>query len=367
MDKIITLPLLTQYDGLIKEYIASSISGLVDSAPETLDTLNELAAALGDDPNFATTISSQIGEKLSTSTYNADKATFALKSQLSSYLTTSAASSTYLTKEAASSTYQPKGNYLTSVSWSQVSGKPEFATVATSGSYDDLTDKPTIPSLAGYATQSWVQGLGYMTKTTADGLYQAKGSYLTSVNLATISDLHANWDALLKATPSVHVTRWPSASEVDGLATVATSGSYNDLKNKPAAYSLPTASSSTKGGILLGYGENGKNYPVELDGESRAYVNVPWTDSNTAYTAGTGLSLSGNTFSVKLGYTTSNKNYKVSADSSGNLYVNVPWTDNNTTYNVATQSTNGLMSSSDKTKLDGMTAASSSDITALFD
>ena len=37
------------------------IAGLVESAPETLDTLNELAAALGDDPNFATTISNQIG------------------------------------------------------------------------------------------------------------------------------------------------------------------------------------------------------------------------------------------------------------------------------------------------------------------
>lgn len=367
MDKIITLPLLTQYDGLIKNYIASSISGLVDSAPETLDTLNELAAALGDDPNFATTIAGQIGEKLSTSTYNADKATFALKSQLSSYLTTSAASSTYLTKEDASDTYQPKGSYLTSVSWSQVSGKPQFATVATSGSYDDLTDKPAIPSLTGYATQSWVQGLGYITKATADSTYQAKGSYLSSVSLATISDLHANWDALLKAAPSSYVTRWPSATEVSGLATVATSGSYNDLKNKPTAYSLPTASSTTKGGILLGYGENGKNYPVELDDESRAFVNVPWTDNNTTYSAGTGLSLSSNKFSVKLDYTTSGKNYKVAADSNGNLYVNVPWTDNNTTYNVATQSANGLMSSSDKTKLDGMVAASSTDITALFD
>lgn len=170
-----------------------------------------------------------------------------VQSELGSYLTTSAASSTYLTKEDASDTYQPKGNYLTSVSWSQVSGKPEFATVATSGSYDDLTDKPTIPSLTGYATQTWVQGLGYITKTTADSLYQAKGSYLTSVSLATINDLHANWDALLKATPSAYITRWPSASEVDGLATVATSGSYNDLSDKPSIYT-PTvnAASGTK-------------------------------------------------------------------------------------------------------------------------
>ena len=44
--------------------ISTAISNLVDSSPETLDTLNELAAALGDDPNFATTVSTSIGTKL---------------------------------------------------------------------------------------------------------------------------------------------------------------------------------------------------------------------------------------------------------------------------------------------------------------
>ena len=38
-------------------------AAIVDSAPETLDTLNELAAALGDDPNFATTVTNQIASK----------------------------------------------------------------------------------------------------------------------------------------------------------------------------------------------------------------------------------------------------------------------------------------------------------------
>lgn len=48
-------------------------------------------------------------------------------------------------------------------------------------------------------------------------------------------------------------------------------------------YSLPTASSTIKGGITLGYSQNGKNYPVALDGNGKAYVNVPWTDTNTTY------------------------------------------------------------------------------------
>ena len=52
-------------DGLATEtYVNNKVAGLVDSAPSTLDTLNELAAALGDDPNFATTIATQIGGKV---------------------------------------------------------------------------------------------------------------------------------------------------------------------------------------------------------------------------------------------------------------------------------------------------------------
>ena len=47
-----------------KEFVITSITNLVNSAPVTLDTLNELAAALGDDPNFSTTISTSIGNKL---------------------------------------------------------------------------------------------------------------------------------------------------------------------------------------------------------------------------------------------------------------------------------------------------------------
>lgn len=44
--------------------ITSAVSGLVDSAPATLDTLNELAAALGDDASFSTTVSTALGNRL---------------------------------------------------------------------------------------------------------------------------------------------------------------------------------------------------------------------------------------------------------------------------------------------------------------
>jgi hypothetical protein len=51
-------------DAATKGYVESEISALVDSAPAALDTLNELAAALGDDANFSTTVTNSIATKL---------------------------------------------------------------------------------------------------------------------------------------------------------------------------------------------------------------------------------------------------------------------------------------------------------------
>jgi hypothetical protein len=59
-DRTVTLPNASGTLALTS-YVDSAVSGLVDSAPETLNTLNELAAALGDDPNYATSITTALG------------------------------------------------------------------------------------------------------------------------------------------------------------------------------------------------------------------------------------------------------------------------------------------------------------------
>ena len=48
----------------VKAYVDTEVAGVVDSAPSALNTLNELAAALGDDANFSTTVTNSIGTKL---------------------------------------------------------------------------------------------------------------------------------------------------------------------------------------------------------------------------------------------------------------------------------------------------------------
>jgi len=62
--KFATWTALTSTNTAIRSYVDSEVAGLVDSAPETLNTLNELAAALGDDANFATTLTTNLGQKL---------------------------------------------------------------------------------------------------------------------------------------------------------------------------------------------------------------------------------------------------------------------------------------------------------------
>jgi hypothetical protein len=63
----VNIELATGYNSLVtslQTYADNKVAGIVDSSPNTLNTLNELAAALNDDPVFATTVSTAIGEKL---------------------------------------------------------------------------------------------------------------------------------------------------------------------------------------------------------------------------------------------------------------------------------------------------------------
>jgi hypothetical protein len=52
------------------EFVAKSIAALVDSAPETMNTLKEIANALGNDPNFATTILTELSKKMNSTEAN---------------------------------------------------------------------------------------------------------------------------------------------------------------------------------------------------------------------------------------------------------------------------------------------------------
>lgn len=61
---------ISDFTSAVNALITTAINNVIDAAPGTLDTLNELAAALGDDPNFATTVTTALGLKLEMVTAN---------------------------------------------------------------------------------------------------------------------------------------------------------------------------------------------------------------------------------------------------------------------------------------------------------
>ena len=127
----------TQVSAGINTASAAAVTYLVNSAPSTLDTLNELATALGNDSNFSTTITNSLGSKLNISTASA---TYLTQSDaISTYLTQSNASTTYLSQSSASGLYLTTSNASSSyasILSPSFSGSANFANASVVGILD---------------------------------------------------------------------------------------------------------------------------------------------------------------------------------------------------------------------------------------
>lgn len=131
------------------------------------------------------------------------------------------------------------------LTWNSISGKPStFTPSSHTHTKSQITDFPS--SMPASDVYAWAKASSKPSYSWSE--ITGKPSTFTPSShthpLSDISDLQASWDALLKAAPSAYVTRWPSWSEVTSkpsFATVATSGSYNDLSNKPSIPSAETA------------------------------------------------------------------------------------------------------------------------------
>lgn len=105
-----------------------------------------------------------------------------------------------------------------------------------------------------------------------------------------------------------------SAAGRAGLVPAPAAGAQAKYLRGDGTWAVPTnttyakANATTLGLVMIGYSENGKNYPVELDSSGKMYVNVPWTDTNTTYgvvgaNGSTGLVKNGSTVTSAYGYT----------------------------------------------------------------
>lgn len=131
------------------------------------------------------------------------------------------------------------------LTWNAIGDKPStFTPSSHTHTKSQITDFPS--SMPASDVYAWAKAPSKPSYSWSE--ITSKPSTFTPSShthpLSDISDLQASWDALLKAAPSAYVTRWPSWSEVTSkpsFATVATSGSYNDLSNKPSIPSAETA------------------------------------------------------------------------------------------------------------------------------
>lgn len=86
----------------------------------------------------------------------------------------------------------------------------------------------------------------------------------------------------IKGSTFVDIALEDATSNMAGLMSIRDKNKLDRIAEGANNYSLPLAANGTRGGIQVGYAANGRNYPVQLSGE-KAYVNVPWTDTNTTY------------------------------------------------------------------------------------
>lgn len=235
--------------------------------------------------------------------------------------------------------------YAAAVTWSTITGKPSFATVATSGSYTDLTNKPTIPT--SLPTPNSLTFTGATTGTW-------NGSAAKTVNIPTYSNASTSSAGLMSTSDKSKLDGIASGAEVNqnafsnvvvGSTTIAadsktdtltlTAGSNitltpnttNDsitISASGSSYSLPLASNSTRGGIKLSSSAqggtpnritttSGRTYAVQVNSSEQAVVNVPWTDTTYNLPTASATTLGG----VKVGSGLAISNGVLSATGSG--------------------------------------------------
>lgn len=197
-----------------------------------------------------------------------------------------------------------------------VSATADFANVAFSGVYDDLTGRPAIASQtsdlvnnSGYITSSALSGYvksvngaapdssGNVTISVSGGGSSGGGNYtLPTASSSTLggvkigAGLTINTSGVLSA--DVTASTLTAYAKITDLSAVAKTGSYNDLTNKPtipAVYTLPNATSSTLGGVKVGSNISVSDGTISVtkSNVTSALGYTPATTNNASFTGTT--------------------------------------------------------------------------------
>lgn len=185
-----------------------------------------------------------------------------------------------------------------------------LATVATSGSYNDLSNKPTIPAAQVNSDWNANSGVAEILNKPTLATVATSGSYNDLSNTPTIpaAQVNSDWDA---ASGVAQILNKPS------LATVATSGSYTDLNNKPT---IPTVNNATL--TIQRNGTTVETFTANASSNVTANITVPTSFSGLSGTVASTQFADSTISRTRLNWSTFRYNFTGSADANG--FVPVP-------------------------------------------
>lgn len=258
-----------------------------------------------------------------------------------------------------------------------------LASVATSGSYSDLSNKPTIPVVptnvsafindAGYLTQH--QSLDDYAKKTDVNTALANKLGINDTAAAAIKDdagntisttyaSKADVSALLSTKLGVTATAYAATRDGAGNNIVNTYAKKTDI---PSAYTLPNATSSTLGGVKIGSNISVSDGTISITKSnvtSALGYTPPASDTTYGDATTTSSGLMSSTDKVKLNGIADNANYYIHPPTHpASMISGLATVATSGNYNDlankpgdATTSSAGLMSAADKSKLDGISS-----------
>jgi len=221
----------------IQPQIDASIAAVVGAAPAALDTLKEIADQLASDESAVAALTTTVAGKANAVHTHVISDVTGLQNVLDTKAATSSLATVATTGSYADLTNKPTLSMVASTgSYTDLTNKPVFQTVASTGSYTDLYNLPDLFSGSYTDLTNKPTRLGQFTNDVG---YQTASEVSSAINnvvgaapsgLGTLAEIAAQLQSDESALLALTAT-------VQSLAPVATSGSYADLTNKPTLFS----------------------------------------------------------------------------------------------------------------------------------